>query len=62
MKSRKIRYFLIWDDVGIVPYKSEFIVLFVFLCRGRVSRPAGGETPPLQGLTEFVICTDNSNL
>ena len=40
-------------------YKLKFIVLFVFLCRGRVPRPAGGETPPLQGLTEFVICTDN---
>ena len=43
--------------MGIVPYKSGFIDLFVFLCRGRVPRPAGGETPPLQGSIEFVICT-----
>ena len=41
-------------------YKLGFIVLLVFPRRGRVSRPAGGETPPLHGLTEFVICTVKS--
>ena len=44
-------------DVVGCPLKSGFIVLLVFPRRGRVPRPAGGETPPLHGLTEFAICT-----
>ena len=37
--------------------KSEYDVLLVFPRRGRVSRPAGGETPPLHGLTEVTVYT-----
>ena len=40
--------------------KSEYDVLLVFPRRGRVSRPAGGETPPLHGLTEVTVYTAES--
>ena len=45
-----------------VPDKLEFAVLLVFPRRGRVSRPAGGETPPLHCLTGLPFIPLNPNL
>ena len=56
-ESCKIHCFLIWDDVGIVPYELEavYTVISVKPCRGGVSPPAGRETRPPQRKTNITI-------